>query len=115
MLGERIVTPSAIVHLVVKLRLTTGSSTEESSKSLEESQLKRIKKLNDERDNEFLSSRKDGEDLPAGVVNKWAHAPFWPKVGVHSLFLHLESNLNGSRPEKPLGGYYWLTTKLIEL
>lgn len=42
---------------------------------------KREAKLNDERDQAFLVSKTDFEDLPAGEpLSGWAHAPHWPAV-----------------------------------
>lgn len=42
---------------------------------------KRILKVNDEKDNQFLVSKKDTEDeLGADVASGWAHAPYWPGV-----------------------------------
>lgn len=78
-IGERVVTPSSIIFLVVKLRITPpGLSTERKELSVDET--KRIVKLNDAKDEEFLTSRAEAEEIsPAGAdANGWAHAPFWP-------------------------------------
>lgn len=75
------VTPSSIIFLVVKLRISPpGSSTERKELSVDET--KRIVKLNDTKDEEFLMSRAEAEDIsPAGAdANGWVHAPFWPAV-----------------------------------
>lgn len=80
-IGERIVIPSSIVYLVVKLRLSPhgGSSTPTKEKDADET--KRIIKTNDERDNQFLISKKESEELPSAAdTNTWAHAPYWPGV-----------------------------------
>ncbi|KIK01087.1 hypothetical protein K443DRAFT_99264 [Laccaria amethystina LaAM-08-1] len=78
-IGERVVAPSSIIFLVVKLRISPpGLSTETKELSVDET--KRIVKLNDTKDEEFLTSRAEAEDIsPAGANdNGWAHAPFWP-------------------------------------
>lgn len=78
-IGERVVTPSSIIFLVVKLRITPpGLSTERKELSVDET--KRIVKLNDAKDEEFLTSRAEAEEIsPADAdANGWAHAPFWP-------------------------------------
>jgi translocation protein SEC63 len=82
-IGERIVTPSSIVYLVVKLRLVpptdTASVKEEAALDVDET--KRILHATEERDSAFLTSGKDTEVLkPGQVVNGGAHAPFWPGV-----------------------------------
>lgn len=79
-IGERSVTPSAIVFLVVKLRLSPpcASATE---KELDAEETKQDMKKNEEKDEEFLASRKEMEDIPSDVaVSGWAHAPYWPGV-----------------------------------
>ncbi|KAJ7281859.1 Sec63 Brl domain-containing protein [Mycena rebaudengoi] len=80
-IGERIVTPSSIVYLVVKLRLVPPTDTvsvkEEAALDVDET--KRILHATEERDSAFLTSGKDTEVLkPGQVVNGGAHAPFWP-------------------------------------
>jgi translocation protein SEC63 len=76
-IGERIVTPSSIVYLVAKLRILPPTDSVPEVKDEEE---------NTEKEEEFLMSRKDAEDLtgdnPAGG---WAHTPYWP--GVSAMFL----------------------------
>ncbi|KAH8106334.1 DnaJ-domain-containing protein [Cristinia sonorae] len=71
-IDDRVVTPSSIVYLVVKARLippTSGpvqSATEHAKNS-------------EKRDQEFLASKKDMEDIPAQTsVSVTAHAPHWP-------------------------------------
>lgn len=88
-IGERVVTPSSIIFLVVKLRISPpGSSTERKELSVDET--KRIVKLNDTKDEEFLTSRAEAEEIsPAGAnANDWAHAPFWPAVCTTSIPYH---------------------------
>ncbi|KAG1888747.1 translocation protein sec63 [Suillus subluteus] len=74
-IGERLVTPSSIVFLLVKLRLrqplqsdTPSSVSEKSAKAIREDR---------EKDDKFLNSRKDAEDME-GATPVWAHAPHWP-------------------------------------
>lgn len=74
-IGERIVTPLSIVYLVVKLRITppTGSSPAKTEKS------EATIPARDRAEEEFLSSRKETEDMPEGTSDAgWAHAPLWP-------------------------------------
>ncbi|OCH84523.1 DnaJ-domain-containing protein [Obba rivulosa] len=67
-IGEKFVVPSSIVFLLVKLRLTPPFA-----------QAQQEVQVDEDRDNEFLLSRKDAEDLPTGDLGTgWAHAPFWP-------------------------------------
>lgn len=74
-IGERLVTPSSIVFLLVKLRLrrplqsdAPSSTSEKSAKAIREDR---------EKDDKFLNSRKDAEDME-GATPVWAHAPHWP-------------------------------------
>lgn len=85
MIGERLVTPSSIVFLLVKLRLrrplqndTPSSISEKSAKAIREDR---------EKDDKFLNSRKDTEDIE-GALPVWAHAPHWPGVCLF-LWCHL--------------------------
>lgn len=82
-IGERFVTPGAIVQLVFKLRLrppVVGSGMSNGGLSDVEKE-KQDAKFNDERDQAFLVSKKDIEDLPVGEpLCGWAHAPRWPAV-----------------------------------
>ncbi|KAI0759710.1 DnaJ-domain-containing protein [Trametes elegans] len=71
-IGERYVTPSSFVHLLVKLRLAPIA------KDGKPVPLPKPE-TNDKRDNEFLISKKDAEDLPQGeCASGYAHAPYWP-------------------------------------
>ena len=76
------VTPSSIIFLVVKLRISPPGLSSTERKELSVDETKRIVKLNDAKDEEFLTSRAEAEDIsPAGAdVTGWAHAPFWPAV-----------------------------------
>ncbi|KAI0773666.1 DnaJ-domain-containing protein [Fomes fomentarius] len=72
-IGERYVTPSSFVHLLVKLRVVPLS------KEGSVLPIPKQTKESDKRDNEFLLSKKDTEDLPQGdYASGYAHAPYWP-------------------------------------
>ncbi|EJU05983.1 hypothetical protein DACRYDRAFT_19320 [Dacryopinax primogenitus] len=77
-IDEKVVTPGAIVHLVLKLRLQPleileGPSDQADSRDLDTS------KLSNDSETAFLLSRKEAEDLPKGAVTPGlAHAPRWP-------------------------------------
>ncbi|KAF8905804.1 hypothetical protein CPB84DRAFT_1844796 [Gymnopilus junonius] len=79
-IGEKTVTPSAIIYLLVKLRISPpGSSSSESEKEPTVDEKKKAVQTEEQRDDKFLSSRSDSEDLPASKANSYAaHAPFWP-------------------------------------
>ncbi|EJD01240.1 uncharacterized protein FOMMEDRAFT_126005 [Fomitiporia mediterranea MF3/22] len=81
-LGERIVTPLSIVQLVVKARITppTGATVKQEEKETSDVDvIKRSIKENEEKDQAFLSSKRDSEDLTNGLtIAKRAHTPFWP-------------------------------------
>ncbi|EJF63141.1 translocation protein sec63 [Dichomitus squalens LYAD-421 SS1] len=72
-IGERFVTPSSFVHLVVKLRV---DPLDKDGKPVP---IPKQDKENEKRDNEFLLSKKDAEDLPNGdYASQYAHTPYWP-------------------------------------
>lgn len=77
-IGERIVTPSALVHLVVRLRIVPPSSEESNGKAKEGSG----EVIADVKAEEgFLKSAKDAEEMPEGAdALSAAHAPHWPAV-----------------------------------
>ncbi|KAF7309615.1 J domain-containing protein [Mycena indigotica] len=79
-IGERIITPSSIVYLVVKLRVVPpGSPEPPKQEELEPDQAKRLNRAAEEREQAFLNSKREAEDLQAGqVFSGGAHAPFWP-------------------------------------
>jgi len=83
-IGERVVSPSSIVYLVVKLRLKSPidqpSVDAAVKKELDADGVKRRVKFNDEQEEEFLKSRGDAEDLgdTAATAAPYAHAPHWP-------------------------------------
>jgi translocation protein SEC63 len=81
-IGERLVTPSSIVYLIVKLRLSPSRGSSLSLPPTQEKdaeETKRSLKSNEDKDNQFLVSRKDAEDNPSvDIASGWAHAPYWP-------------------------------------
>lgn len=78
MIGERLVTPSSIVFLLVKLRIaepgTTAPTPVQDAKSV---------KKNDEMDEKFLNTRGDAEELEGDDAG-YPHAPYWPGVRLDS-------------------------------
>lgn len=75
------------MFLVVKLRVSPPFSKHVEPKELDANETKRLIKVNDEKDEEFLTSKKEAEDLASeDYLPGWAHAPYWP--GVRSI-LHL--------------------------
>ncbi|GJE83968.1 DnaJ-domain-containing protein [Phanerochaete sordida] len=74
-IGERVVSPLSIVFLVVKLRIVppTGSPAVKSEKD------DVAVPVRDRAEEEFLTGRKDAEDMPKGLSDiGFAHAPHWP-------------------------------------
>lgn len=74
-IGERFITPSSIVFLLVKLRLASPADSTSDAKPADADA-----KAQEQREHEFLMGRKDAEDLPEGATSGWAHAPYWPAV-----------------------------------
>ncbi|KAL4241273.1 hypothetical protein ABKN59_000029 [Abortiporus biennis] len=71
-IDDRVVSPSSIVYLVVKARLTPPSG--DVIPAVPESAAH-----DEERDSEFLNGRKDAEERYSdNSKNVWAHAPHWP-------------------------------------
>ncbi|KAG6865385.1 hypothetical protein C0991_003088 [Blastosporella zonata] len=78
-IGERVVTPSSIVFLVVKLRLSPPRLNPVAEKELDIDEIKRRLTLNEEKDEEFLIGKKEAEETPSeDLLPGWVHAPFWP-------------------------------------
>ncbi|KAF8904266.1 Sec63 Brl domain-containing protein [Mucidula mucida] len=75
-IDEKQVTPSAIVFLVVKLRLVSPLSDAVAVKVEELDPLD--VKANDRKDYQFLNSRKDTEEDFSDVTPSYVHAPYWP-------------------------------------
>ena len=93
-IGERIVTPGAIVQLVFKLRLTPPTAalagpTIPSPEPTPEERKKEIQE-EDEREQAFLTSKEDADELLPGLtIPGVAHAPRWPVVS-YSSFRNLQ-------------------------
>ncbi|KAF8603419.1 hypothetical protein BDV93DRAFT_544628 [Ceratobasidium sp. AG-I] len=82
-IGERIVTPNAIVNLVFRARvvprLGDGEKEKEDKEESVDEAKARVKELG-EREDTFLASRHESEPLEEGEeVIRWAHAPRWPE------------------------------------
>lgn len=74
MIGERLVTPSSIVFLLVKLRVKEpGTSSPPPVQDVKSG------KKNEDIDEKFLNARGDAEELE-GEGARYAHAPYWPGV-----------------------------------
>ncbi|KAF8164785.1 Sec63 Brl domain-containing protein [Crassisporium funariophilum] len=100
-IGERIVTPSSIVFLLIKLRISPpGPATETKERSVDET--KRIVQRTEEEDEKFLTSRLDAEELPSSATNKGAHAPFWPGVRKPSWWIVLADDKSNRVVVPPL-------------
>jgi len=81
-IDEKVVTPGAIVYLVLKLRLQPPATlaTLQAGKTVESASEADASKPNNDNETAFLLSRKEAEDLPKGSVTPgWAHAPKWPE------------------------------------
>jgi hypothetical protein len=83
-IGERIVTPQALVHLVMKLRISPPkvATTTEVNGDVELENRPAANADDEARlDDAFLNSPKDVEDLqlPIAILGS-AHAPLWPSV-----------------------------------
>ncbi|KAJ7460592.1 translocation protein sec63 [Mycena latifolia] len=80
-IGERLITPSSIVYLVVKLRVAPPGAEPLKEEEMDGEDAKRLSRANEDREMAFLNSRKDAEDLqPGQVFSGGAHAPFWPGI-----------------------------------
>lgn len=72
------------MFLVVKLRLSPPNEARPVKEELDADSTKRVIKMNDEKDEEFLTSRKETEEISSdGCVTGLAHAPYWPGVSVY--------------------------------
>jgi len=83
-IGERIVTPQALVHLVLKLRISPPKSTtsSEANGNIETESRPTIDTGEEARiDDAFLNNPRDAEDLtsPTPILGS-AHVPLWPLV-----------------------------------
>jgi len=82
-IGERIVTPSALVFLVVKLRLSPPTPhSNANGTSGEDGVIPESvnSQANAKKDDEFLNSPLDVEEMSPSNGSGWAHAPYWPGV-----------------------------------
>lgn len=112
--GERLITPGAIVQLVFKVRveppIQSTDATPTSVNGDDETEIDRVKrevKANEERDNEFLSGKTEAEELDAGDSGSgFAHAPYWPDVS-HASFQNSKAKILNSffRTDGLIGGY----------
>ncbi|KAI6122859.1 translocation protein sec63 [Pisolithus croceorrhizus] len=75
-IGERVVTPSSIVFLLVKLRLRDLSSSPVDTTKSEDVETE-DSPVNNGIDEKFLHSRRDAEEIEVGDTG-FAHAPYWP-------------------------------------
>ncbi|KAI6009717.1 translocation protein sec63 [Pisolithus marmoratus] len=75
-IGERVVTPSSIVFLLVKLRLKDLSSLPVDATKSENAEAE-DSPVNDAIDEKFLHSRRDAEEIEVGDTG-FVHAPYWP-------------------------------------
>lgn len=74
-IGDRLVTPSSFVYLLIKARLVPPVSSNPVAKVSEDAA------NNEQRENEFLNSRKEVEELADEQGSgSWVHAPYWPSV-----------------------------------
>ncbi|TFK66638.1 hypothetical protein BDN72DRAFT_799683 [Pluteus cervinus] len=95
-IGERVVVPSSIVFLLVKLRITPPTASKVEQKELSVDETKRLIKRNEEKDHQFLISRKETEDLPENAIpSGYAHAPFWPANRKPSWWIVLADDKSG--------------------
>ena len=78
-IGKTVVTPSSIVYLLVKLRISPPGATVE-KKELGVEETKRLAQATAKEDEQFLNTREDAEGLDASSTNRYAHAPHWPRV-----------------------------------
>jgi translocation protein SEC63 len=80
-IGERVVAPSSIVFLVLKLRISPpGRKIQRRELSVDETKV--AVKYNDEMDDKFLNSKSEVEEFKnEETVATSAHAPYWPGVG----------------------------------
>ncbi|KAJ6485922.1 Sec63 Brl domain-containing protein [Mycena sanguinolenta] len=92
-IGERIIVPSSIVYLVVKLRVAPPSAEPAKPVEVDGENVKRLTRIAEEREMAFLNSRKDAEDIQTGqTFSGGAHAPFWPGTRKPSWWIVLGDN-----------------------
>ena len=81
-IGERVVTPSSIIYLLVKLRITPFASEPKEKKEPTVDEAKKAVEAEEAADEEFLTSRLEAEEIPQSHQSGTAHAPFWPGVSI---------------------------------
>ncbi|KAG9016960.1 secretory subunit [Tulasnella sp. JGI-2019a] len=80
-IGERIVTPGAIVQMVVKLRLTPPTVAKSTGQSTPPEQTVDERKKQIRKEEEFLNGKNDTDELYPGLTTPGhAHAPHWPQL-----------------------------------
>jgi translocation protein SEC63 len=84
-IGERIVTPSSIIYLLVKLRIAPPRAETAEKRELSVDETKKAVREEEEADETFLASRLDAEELPEANDGGAAHAPFWPGVSIFAI------------------------------
>ncbi|KAL0577555.1 secretory subunit, partial [Marasmius crinis-equi] len=77
-IGERVVVPSSIVYLVVKLRITPPNFERKEKPELTAEQVKKNIKASEERENRFLLDKQEFETIDDANIAGYAHAPYWP-------------------------------------
>lgn len=88
-IDERIITPEAMVNLVIKARLDPpgGSGRAPVDDNESEESVAKAKKANEKKDYAFLTGRRDAEEMPEGLkALGQAHAPYWPAVRFSSTY-----------------------------
>jgi len=86
------VTPSSIVFLVVKLRLVPPGKTIERNE-LNVDETKKAVESNEEKDEKFLMSRSEMEELDNEGTVAAAHAPYWPDVRTSCCYIFESAQL----------------------
>lgn len=109
-IGERLITPSSIVYLVVKLRVAPPDAEPSNEQDVDGEEAKGLRRAIEEREDAFLTSRRDAEELqPGQTFSGGAHAPFWPAVRSVLDLIFLPLNLLRRRAN-PAGGSFSRTT-----
>ncbi|KZT13196.1 uncharacterized protein LAESUDRAFT_669586 [Laetiporus sulphureus 93-53] len=106
--GERFITPSAFISFLLKVRLSPPTAQKSANGTAPD------RKAEEARENEFLASKKDTEELPDGQASiSWAHAPYWPanrRPGWWAVLADVRSNKLAVPPIKiadiPVGPQY---------
>lgn len=117
MIGERIVTPQALVHLVLKLRISPPAAdraTESNGKTGSENRPTVDTDEEARREDVFLNGTKDVEDFkPSTLILGSAHAPLWPSVRFLYFLLGFPAKC-ANRVTSPVGGLSSQMSKVID-